>query len=356
MDVFAVGGVSGAGGGARTSTRRRGSRLSVAARTGARPGSSRRRAQCSTRKGQLQLDLDTPASDGRPYQYTFEGDVEDVSRQHIAGRASTLVHPAPWYIGLQRPSLFVSQKDGLNTAVVAVSPRGTAAPGVPVERRSSKCSTTACAAPKATASTRGRRRATRRRSARYTVTSAVEPVPLSVPLKNGGSYVLRATATQGAYKAITQMPFYALGAGYTAWERYDHNRIDLVPEQETYKPGDTARLMIKSPWEQATALLTVEREGIRSHSTVRLTSTQQTVTVPIPPADIPNVFVSVLLIKGRTTKDIAPERHERPRQTGVPARLREVECRGRVKATVGRGEGRTRKNSGRRGPRKSTCS
>ena len=40
--------------------------------------------------------------------------------------------------------------------------------------------------------------------------------------------------------------------GYTAWERYDHNRIDLVPEKKTYRPGDTARIMIKSPWERAT--------------------------------------------------------------------------------------------------------
>src|SRR5262249_28703951 len=141
----------------------------------------------------------------------------------------------------------------------------------------------------------------------FSVTSAVEPVPLSVPLKNGGSYVLRATAVDGTYKSITRLPFYVLGAGYTAWERYDHNRIDLVPEQETYKPADMARLMIKSPWEQATALMTVEREGIRSHSTFPLTSTQQTVTVPIAAGDIPNIFVSVLLVKGRTRSDAAAD-------------------------------------------------
>jgi uncharacterized protein YfaS (alpha-2-macroglobulin family) len=86
---------------------------------------------------------------------------------------------------------------------------------------------------------------------------------------------------------------------------YDHNRIDLVPERDTYKPGETARLMIQSPWEKATALLTVEREGIRSHSTFALTSTAQTVSVPITAADIPNVYVSVLLIKGRTRSDDA---------------------------------------------------
>src|SRR4029077_14521769 len=124
------------------------------------------------------------------------------------------------------------------------------------------------------------------------------------PLPSGGSFLIRATAKEGEYQSSTRLPFYAIGSGYTAWQRYDHNRIDLVPEHDTYKPGETARLMIQSPWEQATALLTVEREGIRSHSTFALTSTQQTVSVPITAADIPNLFVSVLLIKGRTKTDV----------------------------------------------------
>ena len=81
-------------------------------------------------------------------------------------------------------------------------------------------------------------------------------------------------------------------SGYTAWSRYDHNRIDLVPERKTYKPGDTARIMIKSPWEKATALVTTEREGIRTHRRFALESSQQAITVPITDADIPNVYVS----------------------------------------------------------------
>src|SRR5262249_22194836 len=39
-----------------------------------------------TPAGQLVLALDTEAKAGRPYSYTLEGDVEDVSRQHIANR------------------------------------------------------------------------------------------------------------------------------------------------------------------------------------------------------------------------------------------------------------------------------
>src|SRR5207249_2526784 len=151
---------------------------------------------------------------------------------------------------------------------------------------------------------------------RFTVTTAAEPVPLAIPVPAGGSFVVRAVAQDGAYRSVTRLSFYAIGAGYTAWARYDHNRIDLVPERETYKPGETARLMIQSPWERATALLTVEREGIRSHTQFLLTSTQQTVTVPITAADIPNLFVSVLLVKGRTAADASSEDTSDP---GKPA-------------------------------------
>ncbi len=118
---------------------------------------------------------------------------------------------------------------------------------------------------------------------------------------------------------MTTTSFYALGDGYTAWARYDHNRIELVPERKTYKPGETARIMIQSPWEQATALVTTEREGIRTHRQFALTSTQQSIVVPITEDDIPNVFVSVLLVKGRTNAPPSTRQrragHRRPRTT-----------------------------------------
>jgi uncharacterized protein YfaS (alpha-2-macroglobulin family) len=95
-------------------------------------------------------------------------------------------------------------------------------------------------------------------------------VPFQAQLPSGGGFYLTATGkgANGAF-AVTRTDFYALGEGYTAWARYDHNRIDLVPERQTWKPGETARLMIKSPWEQATALVTTEREGDSDAQAVR---------------------------------------------------------------------------------------
>jgi uncharacterized protein YfaS (alpha-2-macroglobulin family) len=91
-----------------------------------------------------------------------------------------------------------------------------------------------------------------------------------IPLPEGGYYILSATTRDAdGHLARTDTDFYGLGKGYTAWQRYDHNRITLEPEQKTWKPGDARALMIQSPWESATALLTVEREAIRSYQRSR---------------------------------------------------------------------------------------
>ena len=135
----------------------------------------------------------------------------------------------------------------------------------------------------------------------WDVTTGADPVPLDIPFANGGYFTLEATGSTGDGRtAVTRTSFYVLGDGYTAWARFDHNRIELVPERKTYKPGETARIMIQSPWERATAIVTTEREGIRTYRPFMLTSTQQSISIPIGEDDIPNVFVSVLLVKGRS--------------------------------------------------------
>ncbi len=287
--------------------------------------------------GDLVVSVETRTDLGVPYRYTVEGEVEDVSRQRIANRASQIVQPAPWMIGLQRPPYFTEQSRGLDTAVVVVDHEGNRVAGVPVVVTLTQVQWNSV------------RRAegngfytweTERRdieAGTWTVTSALEDVPLSLPLPSGGYFQLTARAEDGSGRSTTsQTSFYALGTGYTAWARFDHNRIDLVPERSSYRPGEEARIMIQSPWESATALVTTEREGVRSHRRFALTSTQQTVTVPITEADIPNVFVSVLLVKGRTRSD-APDDGSDP---GKPSfrmgyvELEVVDASKRLKTTV----------------------
>src|SRR5581483_1445838 len=82
----------------------------------------------------------------------------------------------------------------------------------------------------------------------WTLTTGSTPVHLAIPVPEGGFYELTAVAKDDAGHATrTTTEFYGVGQGYTAWQRFDHNRITIEPEKKTWKPGDTARLMIQAP-------------------------------------------------------------------------------------------------------------
>ena len=75
--------------------------------------------------------------------------------------------------------------------------------------------------------------------------------------------------------------------------------IDLVVDRDSYKVGDTAKLLIPSPFQGETqALVTVERGSIFQTELLTLTSNSYIYELPITAQFAPNVFVSVVLIKG----------------------------------------------------------
>jgi uncharacterized protein YfaS (alpha-2-macroglobulin family) len=258
--------------------------------------------------GELALELSTDVIAGWPFDYRLTAAVTDVTRQEIANRAVFRVDPAPWYIGVRTPPFFAEAAKGLDTDIVAVGLDGLTVAGVPVHIVLHRIQWNSVRRAIGNGFYEWDTNREEIEAGSWDVTSAGTAVPLHIPLESGGEYRLTATARDEEGRSTTTRAwFYASGAGYTAWERFDHNRIDLVAEKTNYRPGETARIMIKSPWERATALLTTEREGIRTSEQFTLTSTQQTVSVPITERDIPNVFVSVLLVKGRTEGPITED-------------------------------------------------
>ena len=91
------------------------------------------------------------------------------------------------------------------------------------------------------------------------------------------------------------------------------DRMDVLPEKKEYQAGDTARFQVRMPFRRATALVTVEREGVMRSFVTRLRGKEPIIEVPIQPADAPNVFVSVLAVRGRIAHaepEIAKSRRE----------------------------------------------
>jgi uncharacterized protein YfaS (alpha-2-macroglobulin family) len=255
-------------------------------------------------RGQFSAEVASESPSDRAYRYTFESEVTDVSRYQIAGRTSLVVHPASFYVGLALGERFVAANQPAEIRLVAANLQGQPVSGANVTLTLMRVQWNSVRAAQGDGFYEWRTERTETAAGTVSSTTGADPVAVRIPVGEGGSYVLRATARDAAGRATTtELQFYALGSGYTAWERFDHNRITLTPERQTWKPGDRARILIQSPWESGTALLTVEREGIRRHERFALTSTQQTVEVPIGEDDIPNVYVSVLLIRGRSSNE-----------------------------------------------------
>jgi uncharacterized protein YfaS (alpha-2-macroglobulin family) len=91
-------------------------------------------------------------------------------------------------------------------------------------------------------------------------------------------------------------------AGDDWWFGGDNgDRMDVIPEQREYKATDTARFQVRMPFRSATALVTVEREGVLSSFVTELSGKDPVIEVPLRGFYAPDVYVSVLTVRGRVS-------------------------------------------------------
>lgn len=82
----------------------------------------------------------------------------------------------------------------------------------------------------------------------------------------------------------------------------DTDRMELVPERKHWEPGETARFQVRMPFERARALITVEREGVLDARVVELKRSDGPLEIPVTDAMAPNVYISVLAVRGRVSQ------------------------------------------------------
>ena len=126
------------------------------------------------------------------------------------------------------------------------------------------------------------------------------------PLPATGQLIVRASARDAAGRlAATHQELWIPGEDDYWYEASDADRMDLVPEQRRVEPGDTARIRVRMPFRAATALVTVEREGVAEAFVTKLSGRDPHVKLRITGAHAPNVFVSVLAVRGRVAAPAA---------------------------------------------------
>ena len=251
--------------------------------------------------------LELPADIGETMQsqvWTFDFTIQSPTNQFVSAQRFVPVHAAEFYIGISGREQVSNVGEENAVDVVTIAPDGTAYPDASVEVTVYEYLWNSVYARAADGMFRWETNVQRTPVYTTTVeTDADGAASFTWTPDKGGQYQIGATATDPRGNATTSSGFVWVSAQdpneVVAWPRANNDRIELVADKTLYEPGDTARILVPSPFlGETTALVSVERNGILSSSVITLSGTSETIDVPIEDNYLPNVFVSVVLAKG----------------------------------------------------------
>ena len=260
--------------------------------------------------GQFSFSLPADVAAYRNSQlWTLEASIVDASNQEVSSRTSAVVHKGLVYVGI-RPELYLStagQESKLR--LITVDRASAPVPGVPVTIVLLQLNWYNVQVESKDEGFYWEWQLRETPVATTTVTSGADgrAVAAVTPLK-GGSYRVRAFARDSRGNEVRSSAYLWVSArDYVSWRQENNDRIELVLDKKAYAPGDTARLLIPSPFQgNVAALLTIERGHILQHRVLQLGSNSEQVEIPILPDYAPNVFVSVVLVKGSDATNPLP--------------------------------------------------
>jgi len=125
--------------------------------------------------------------------------------------------------------------------------------------------------------------------------------------EEGGSYLAVAAAQDGNGRIhLSSAELYVTdSANPIAWQSDPaQKRMDLTPDKPEYKVGETARILVQSPFtETVQAWLTIERGALIEQRVITLNSSSDVLEIPVTADFAPNVFVSVTAVRGVNPDD-----------------------------------------------------
>ena len=194
----------------------------------------------------LDITIDTEGKP-RPVQVSAEATVFDVNRLPVTGSTSALVHPAELYVGLKGARTFVQAGERLDLEAIVTTIDGDAVPGVPVSVQSvllewqfQNGSWIEVEVPAETCDT----------------TSDDEAVVCTFRPDQGGRYRITATINDDAGRTnISELTRWVAGGERPTSRRVNLEDATLVPNAQTFQPGDTAEILVQSPFVDAHGLL-----------------------------------------------------------------------------------------------------
>lgn len=230
--------------------------------------------------------------------------VQSPARQELFARTSVLVHPASFYLGSKVLTERAEQGQPVRAEIVAVTPQGKATQAtVTAQIRKEQWFSIRKTGLSGRLEWVSEKKVTDLPS--QTLKVGEKGAVLSfTPQETGSYYVTLTSQDEAGRKVLGGFDVFVYGEGQAYWKKTDDDLLILTADKNEYKPGKTARISVQSPYEQALALVTVEREGILDAWVTTVKGGADYVEVPVKPSYLPNVYVSVTLVRGRSADPV----------------------------------------------------
>lgn len=115
-----------------------------------------------------------------------------------------------------------------------------------------------------------------------------------------GQFIIQAAIsdTQGN-RSYASDTVYVRGVNRAWFPSENNDRMDLIVDTKDLQVGSKAEVQVQMPFAEATALVTVEREGVVDHFVRKITTSDPRLLIDIKEEYAPNVYVSVVAVRGR---------------------------------------------------------
>src|SRR5205085_5453364 len=162
-----------------------------------------------------------------------------------------LVHPSELYVGLKSERLFVQQGQPLVVGSIVTDVDGKLVAGREVKMRAALLDWKQL---------KGEWKQVESKAEECTVKSGSDEVKCTFRPKEGGVYRVTARVLDDRERANeSELTLWVAGGKQPPQRGVEQQKAELIPDRKDYKTGDTAEILVQSPFTPAEGVLTLRR-------------------------------------------------------------------------------------------------
>ncbi|MEN6541827.1 alpha-2-macroglobulin family protein [Parvibaculum sp.] len=235
----------------------------------------------------------------------FEVAVMDDRGKNIANSVAATFAATDRFVGLKAKEWIYQVGKPAAYSYIVVDPEGVPARGAKVDLKIEMKKVTAARVKSAGNAYQTVYNTSWEQAATCEGTPEAQPADCSFVPKVAGEYRISATVKGTSGKAhVATSDFWVAGRDIVLWDSSPDTALQMFPEKPSYQVGETARYLIKNPYPNAKALITIERYGVLDHFVQTFTTSTPIVEFPVKPNYAPGFYVSVVLMSPRVDKPL----------------------------------------------------